>query len=209
MEALAYTHLYVAHEDPTDIKLTNFNLKLFQEFNWSKLPVKASLRFFSLTLALVIVGLTSSAFALQTGNSGSSVAALQQDLSIAGFYKGPVTGFYGSLTKDAVIRFQRVTGLTADGIAGPRTLAALEGRGGSYEPDPGDSYSNVTLRRGSRGTDVSRLQNALAARGFYSGPITGYYGQLTETAVLRFQKSRGLLADGIVGSRTKSALSIY
>jgi peptidoglycan hydrolase-like protein with peptidoglycan-binding domain len=204
METLAYTHLTAIYEEPTDIKTLDFELKLFKNLNRSKLPAKASMRFLSLTLALIVMGISSSAFALERGNSGSQVSTLQRNLTIAGYYNGPVTGFYGSLTQDAVTRFQRANGLTPDGIAGSRTLASLEGRGG---PITGGGFSNVTLKRGNSGTSITRLQQALTNYGYYNGPITGYFGKLTESAVIKFQRANGLVADGIVGQRTKSALA--
>ena len=204
METLAYTHLTAIYEEPTDIKTLDFELKLFKNLNRSKLPAKASMRFLSLTLALIVMGISSSAFALERGNSGSQVSTLQRNLTIAGYYNGPVTGFYGSLTQDAVTRFQRANGLTPDGIAGSRTLASLEGRGG---PITGGGFSNVTLKRGNSGTSITRLQQALTNYGYYNGPITGYVGKLTESAVIKFQRANGLVADGIVGQRTKSALA--
>ena len=204
METLAYTHLTATYEEPTDLKTLDFELKLFKNLNRSKLPAKASMRFLSLTLALIVMGISSSAFALERGNSGSQVSTLQRNLTIAGYYNGPVTGFYGSLTQDAVTRFQRANGLTPDGIAGSRTLASLEGRGG---PITGGGFSNVTLKRGNSGTSVTRLQKALTNYGYYNRPITGYFGKLTESTVIKFQRANGLVADGIVGQRTKSALA--
>ncbi|MBW4548870.1 MAG: peptidoglycan-binding protein [Symplocastrum torsivum CPER-KK1] len=204
METLAYTHLTAIYEEPTDLKTLDFELKLFKNLNRSKLPAKASMRFLSLTLALIVMGISSSAFALERGNSGSQVSTLQRNLTIAGYYNGPVTGFYGSLTQDAVTRFQRANGLTPDGIAGSRTLASLEGRGG---PITGGGFSNVTLKRGNSGTSITRLQQALTNYGYYNGPITGYFGKLTESAVIKFQRANGLVADGIVGQRTKAALA--
>jgi peptidoglycan hydrolase-like protein with peptidoglycan-binding domain len=204
METIAYTHLTASYEEPTDAKPLDFELKLFRHLNRTKLPAKASMRFLSLTLALIILGISSSAFALERGNSGYQVSTLQRNLTIAGYYNGPVTGFYGSLTQNAVIRFQRANGLTSDGIAGSRTLAALEGRGG---PITGGGLSNVTLKRGNSGTSITRLQKALTNYGYYNGPITGYFGKLTESAVIKFQRANGLVADGVVGQRTKSALA--
>jgi peptidoglycan L-alanyl-D-glutamate endopeptidase CwlK len=66
----------------------------------------------------------------------------------------------------------------------------------------------VLLRLGSRGADVKRLQRSLKAAGFSPGPIDGDFGPATEAAVLAFQRSAGLLADGIAGPRTRSALDL-
>ena len=57
------------------------------------------------------------------------VANLQNLLTDRGFYNGPITGFLGSRTKDAIIAAQKAYGLTADGVAGSRTIAALESGG--------------------------------------------------------------------------------
>ncbi|NJL36759.1 MAG: hypothetical protein HC899_08345 [Leptolyngbyaceae cyanobacterium SM1_4_3] len=59
---------------------------------------------------------------------------------------------------------------------------------------------------GSRGEAVSRLQQELQRLEYYTGPIDGIYGQLTYTAVTKFQQAEGLTADGITGSLTWSRL---
>jgi putative chitinase len=66
----------------------------------------------------------------------------------------------------------------------------------------------VTLRLGSTGPAVQRLQRALKAAGFNPGAVDGDFGPATEAAVFAFQKSQGLLADGIAGPRTLSALEL-
>lgn len=205
METLAYLHLSDAYEDPT---AEPRELKLFEGLNWKNLPNSAGIRFLSLALSVAILSTATHAMALQRGNSGSEVTTLQRNLQIAGFYDGPITGYYGQLTRSAVIRFQRASGLTPDGIAGTRTLAALENRGGENPgPITGGGFGPNTLRRGSNGTYVSRLQQALTNAKVYSGSITGYFGQETEAAVIKFQRANGLVADGIVGQRTKAALA--
>ncbi|XOQ47886.1 MAG: spore cortex-lytic enzyme [Eubacteriales bacterium] len=64
------------------------------------------------------------------GSQGSEVRSIQTKLQEQGYYKGKIDGIYGTNTRNAVIRFQKVKGLTPDGIAGPKTLKAL-GLGGS------------------------------------------------------------------------------
>jgi len=59
------------------------------------------------------------------GSRGSEVTAVQQVLKDRGLYTGSIDGIYGTLTRQAVIKFQKQQGLTADGIAGPKTLKAL------------------------------------------------------------------------------------
>src|SRR5262249_27553450 len=58
------------------------------------------------------------------------------------------------------------------------------------------------------GTVVKDIQRALKAAGFSPGPIDGDFGPLTHAAVMAFQASRGLVADGEVGPRTARRLGI-
>ena len=55
-------------------------------------------------------------------------------------------------------------------------------------------------------TDWRAIQHRLHKLGFNPGPVDGIRGRMTINAVKRFQESRGLLADGIVGPRTMEAL---
>lgn len=65
------------------------------------------------------------AVSYQRGSSGSVVRQIQTKLKDWGYYTGSVDGIFGSATEKAVIKFQKKNGLTADGKAGPRTLAAM------------------------------------------------------------------------------------
>ncbi len=64
------------------------------------------------------------------------------------------------------------------------------------------------LRRGSKGPAVIELQTLLRNQGFDPGPIDGDFGPLTEAAVKAFQRSKGLVQDGIVGIATWTALGV-
>lgn len=70
-----------------------------------------------------------------------------------------------------------------------------------------------TLARGSRGSDVARLQETMKFLGFYSGPVDGVFGGGTWQAVRRFQEAMGLTADGVFGpasyERLESVRAIY
>lgn len=205
METLAYIHLATASESPEDVELilNPFHLRGFEQLNWKKLPSSAWIRLGAIAISLALLSIaSSSALALQRGNQGSQVSELQQKLTAAGYYKGSITGFYGSTTQTAIRRFQEAKGLPVDGIAGPNTLSALYGTSSSDS----NLSTGILLRRGSSGTAVTQLQNTLKAQSFYSGPVTGYYGQLTEEAVRKFQRTKGLGVDGIAGPNTLSAL---
>jgi len=62
---------------------------------------------------------------LQGGAKGAAVVALQQALTALGYAPGTADGTYGTTTGQAVTAFQKAKGLTADGVAGATTLAAI------------------------------------------------------------------------------------
>lgn len=63
---------------------------------------------------------------LQDGDRGPDVRALQERLVALRYYVGGVDGVYGYLTTQAVMAFQKVNGLTRDGVARPEVQAALD-----------------------------------------------------------------------------------
>lgn len=63
---------------------------------------------------------------LKEGSTGPAVVRLQTKLKKVGFNPGRADGDFGPATTAALIGFQKSAGLLADGIAGPRTLAALK-----------------------------------------------------------------------------------
>ncbi len=90
-----------------------------------------------LNVLIITLVFSGSAHALsKMGSTGSEVRQIQTRLKNWGYYNGDVDGIYGTRTKNAVISFQRKNGLTADGVAGPATLAAIgissSSSGGDY-----------------------------------------------------------------------------
>lgn len=62
---------------------------------------------------------------LKPGDTGAQVVDLQHALARLGYAPGPADGRYGPATVRAVERLQRASGLSADGIFGPKTLTTL------------------------------------------------------------------------------------
>lgn len=98
--------------------------------------------------------------------------------------------------------------------AGPNTSAKITGRKKKVAKKPKSNKISTTLRRGSRGSDVTKLQNALVRNNFYpnkrakNNGVDGIYGGDTESAVKRYQLMNGLSADGIAGPKTLRKLGI-
>ncbi len=210
METLAYLHLALAHEAPEDTDYTDTNstwktLHLFAKLDRQKLSTKAAVYLLSLTLALSLLGIANQASALvREGDRGSEVTALQQRLQQLGYLQGNISGYFGPLTKAAVIRFQQAKGLTADGIVGTNTEASLRELSKSSS-QPSSQSSKGIVKLGYRGSQVSAIQESLAVAGF-SSSVNGIFDNVTQQAVRQFQLSRGLTADGIVGPQTLAAL---
>lgn len=130
---------------------------------------------------------------LRRGSRGSDVTYLQSKLG------GLVPdGIFGPATEARVRAFQAGQGIAVDGIVGPATWARVE------KPQP--VRQRPTLRRGSRGADVTYLQQRLRAHG-YQLDVDGQFGPITETRVRAFQAAQRIGVDGIVGPVTWSRLA--
>jgi peptidoglycan hydrolase-like protein with peptidoglycan-binding domain len=77
--------------------------------------------------------------------------------------------------------------------------------GGGSVPTAGSGSARTTASAMSA-TSVRDVQRALHRLGFFNGPVTGFYGPLTQAAVATFQQSVGLPADGIWGPASAAAL---
>jgi len=64
----------------------------------------------------------------------------------------------------------------------------------------------ATIPYGSTGDNVRKMQDALKRKGFYKGRVDGEFGPETRRAVIKFQTSLGINADGKPGNRTLTAL---
>jgi peptidoglycan hydrolase-like protein with peptidoglycan-binding domain len=145
---------------------------------------------------LVVCLLVVSASPGEADASSARVAALQAALKYRGLYPVAVDGMKGPFTTRGVRLFQRRRNLLVDGIAGPQTKRALRSR----------PLGARMLQQGSRGWDVAALQFRLTKHGFPPGGVDGVFGPGTRLAVINFQSSNGLGADGVAGPATVAAL---
>lgn len=169
-------------------------------------------------------------YPIRRGDSGDAVTVIQREINtISRNYPAiprvDVDGVFGESTERAVRTFQEIFDLTPDGIVGQATwnklvmlytgllrLSELDSVGvtifGSSLDFPG------ALRLGDENDYVATLQYFLSVISeFYdtvpSVPITGYFGEFTRDSVIGFQRTAGIVPDGIVGRRTWEELYRY
>ena len=107
---------------------------------------------------------------LRYGSRGDKVKELQQKLKRWGYYTGSIDSIFGSGTQAAVKNFQKKNGLTADGIVGPKTAAALgmnltssSSSSGSSSSSSGDLYLLARLVHGEARGEPYKGKVAVAA----------------------------------------------
>ena len=154
---------------------------------------------------------------LQYTSSGSRVRVLQQALKDLGFTISKVDGVFGQSTFEAVMAFQKATGLTVDGIVGRKTWDSLYGKASALR----SSGPVVTLKRlpypGTPltvGTDSSAVlyYTLLLQRIAYyydsvaSPALSRQYTQETADATASAQELLGLPATGVADAETWTAV---
>ncbi|TVQ53245.1 MAG: peptidoglycan-binding protein [Spirulina sp. DLM2.Bin59] len=206
MESLSYLYYSLLFEADTDPPHGAISLPNFLRSAQLRL---ASMAWLVLAIGLFTLSLQNIALALQTGDRGPQVETLQTTLKTKGYFNGPITGYYGPITAEAVQQFQRVNQLDADGIAGPVTQASLYGGEAAKNTvnTPLNPASAGLLKYGQNNSQVRQVQEQLQQLGYFKGPTSGYYGTLTETAVKAFQQAHGLTADGVVGPETRRQIA--
>ncbi|MFI3253480.1 MAG: peptidoglycan-binding protein [Eubacteriales bacterium] len=164
--------------------------------------------------------------ALRLGSVGGDVTVVQVSLNrISQNYPAipkisPVNGVFGRETENAVKEFQRVFKLSVDGVVGKATwyrlvylytgvnqLSELVSLGQNFY-ELSFQYSGE-LRLGNRGDSVSVLQYMLSFLAEFNRslrviPVDGVFGEETESALMNYQKVRGLPATGIANYDTWS-----
>ena len=117
---------------------------------------------------------------LKNGSTGSEVGIIQNNLKMLGYDPLTIDCIFGSNTENAVKTFQSSYDLAADGIVGDNTWSKLI-------------------------NEIKDIQTALNQHG-YNLSLDGVAGLNTYSCLIEFQKLNNLVADGIVGSKTKSFL---
>jgi hypothetical protein len=153
--------------------------------------------------AVVCVAVSAGFLALAPGGLAASarVAAIQIAVHAQGFDPGPVDGVAGPRTRAALVSFQRRHGLVPDGKFGPATRKALGVRGRPL-------LGQRELGPGAVGWDVAVLEFRLRRYGLRAQAIDGRFTGATSAALRRYQRRYGLVPDGIAGPHTYRVLAI-
>ena len=137
---------------------------------------------------------------LRRRDRNTDVKNLQEKLIELGYLDDTADGIFGEKTQVAIEQLQSDLGMTVTGVATAELQRMLfAGEISAYNP-------YLPLKRGDRGTRVSRMQAELKALGYYAGAADGVYGKGTEKAVAAFQKQEGLNQTGQADEETLRAL---
>jgi len=128
----------------------------------------------SITFMSVLYLETSHAQTLAWGSSGEDVRIAQSKLKQWGYLDGSIDGTFGQATYNAVVKFQRANGLTADGVIGPQTRAALG------MPVKTTTTTTPASRGVSRSDDINLLARTIHAE----SKGEPYLGQVAVGAVI-------------------------
>jgi peptidoglycan L-alanyl-D-glutamate endopeptidase CwlK len=120
---------------------------------------------------------------LKLGSTGQYVLLLQTNLNGLGgnFNNFGIDGVYGIKTQQAVGSYQDEYKLPRDGVVGPITWKVLR-------------------------DNVIAVQKLLNSRGYNVGYPDGWFGPMTRSALMRFQRDNGLYPEGILNPRTRQKL---
>ena len=126
---------------------------------------------------------------LSVGAKGDDVTRLQQRLKDLGYLDGKVDGQYGGGTKRAVIAFQRMHGLTTDGVAGQETQEKLYAEDAKPAPDG----SPVNVLEGDIPMLVNKDNPVPSGEFFVPADMVQLNKELSSKLVtIKYKKTRGV-----------------
>lgn len=164
------------------------------------------------------------------------VEEIQRILKNSNLELGTIDGLMGKRTREVIKVFQKTKGLKPTGKIDQETYLALN-REKENPPQPQKTIIEKTAPRSLKVDDrntrqdtsegkkelqdeimsyrlqsknrTAQIQASLKKAGFYKGEIDGKTGPQTERAIKAFQKSKGLVVDGVVGVKTWEELNKY
>ncbi|MCL2780542.1 MAG: N-acetylmuramoyl-L-alanine amidase [Actinomycetia bacterium] len=142
---------------------------------------------------------------LRRGDEGTAVAEVRATLAALGLLGNSVAddaARFDASTELAIRHFQQRRGLSADGVVGAETYAALTAARWRL----GDRVLGFHPAAAMVGDDVMALQVQLLEMGYDVARPDGVFGARTDAQLRSFQHDRGLVPDGVCGPVTLRAL---
>ncbi|GAA1909347.1 hypothetical protein GCM10009716_19140 [Streptomyces sodiiphilus] len=134
---------------------------------------------------------------LEFGDNSEQVRELQARLKQVDHFAGEPTGYYGDVTVGAVSQYQEAGDLEVSGTVYESTWAALTAE--TTEPTRDEMYpKKLVMGYGENSDKVRELQARLGQLGHFDDNPTGYYGEVTASAVSAYQRAAGLEVSGTV-----------
>lgn len=162
---------------------------------------------------------------LTEGMSGDYIKTLQYYLDVVAYFYPQipditVDGYFGEKTKEAVMAFQNLQGLTVDGIVGRDTWRSLTNAYNTvlktippeYQTETSLIYPGYILSEGLENDDVKRLQTLLQSisavnHSIPNVEVNGVYDPTTAASVSALQEFFGIPVTGTVGAATWSLIA--
>ncbi len=137
----------------------------------------------------------------KVGSTGVPVAALQRMLIKQGYLKSNVTGYFGSETQGALESWEKAQNLPISGsvAVGANSLTPFL----SAQASP---FNSVKI--GATGSQVDDIQSFFMKLGYLKiDAPTGYFGSLTQAAIVSFQKAKNIPETGVIDAATFAAMN--
>jgi len=135
---------------------------------------------------------------------------MQVVLKSYGYYEGKIDGIFGNISKKALISLQKSNNIDSDGKIGPQTCTLLLNKKNIVKKNISTSVNisnEISQPETTYSQEIYDAQIILKNLGLYLSSLDGINGPQTKRAVKEFQTKAGLVSDGVIGSKTKAALS--
>ena len=131
----------------------------------------------------------------------ATVESVQTELAASGLYSGQVDGVAGKRTWLAIIAYQRRNGLDETGMASPELIEHIR-----FTRQIGAAASMSAAEIAMTPAAIKRVQASLAELGYRPGAVNGELSQATRSAILRFERDRGIAPTGDISARLLAEL---
>ena len=158
------------------------------------------------TIFISPVSLNDSCKDFYTDHPVRSDIMMQVVLKSYGYYDGQIDGIFGYNSKQSLILFQLNNQLEPDGIIGTKTCTLLLNKQNIKKYRKTNTLEAKEVIN-PYSQEIYDAQLVLKELGLYMSAVDGINGAGTKKAVKEFQSRSGLVVDGVLGSKTKAALS--